>query len=88
MSLRIPLRPLTRILDARVRGENPDNVEKENKRLRHEVLRDKMRLRAESRLLLVALCFVVSFGAVGTRMAALATSAPTEPRIVNQGWFG
>ncbi len=85
MSLRIPLRPLTRILDARVRGENPDNVEKENKRLRHEVLRDKMRLRAESRLLLVALCFVVSFGAVGTRMAALATSAPTEPRIVNQG---
>lgn len=85
MSLRIPLRPLTRILDARVRGENPDNVEKENKRLRHEGLRDKMRLRAEQRLLLVALCFVVSFGAVGTRMAALATSAPTEPRIVNQG---
>lgn len=85
MSLRIPLRPLTRILDARVRGENPDNVEKENKRLRHEGLRDKMRIRAESRLLLVALCFILAFGAVGTRMAALATSAPTEPRVVNQG---
>ncbi|ABD55684.1 peptidoglycan D,D-transpeptidase FtsI family protein [Jannaschia sp. CCS1] len=85
MTLRIPLRPLTRILDARERGENPDNVEKENKRLRHEGQRDKMRIRAESRLLLVALCFIVAFGAVGTRMAALATSAPTEPRIINQG---
>lgn len=85
MSLRIPLRPLTRILDARARGENPDNVEKENLRLRHEGLRDKMRVRAESRLLLVALCFILAFGAVGTRMAALATSAPTEPRVVRQG---
>ncbi|QXT41252.1 peptidoglycan D,D-transpeptidase FtsI family protein [Gymnodinialimonas ceratoperidinii] len=85
MSLRIPLRPLTRILDARARGENPDNVERENLRLRHEGLRDKMRVRAESRLLLVALCFVLAFGAVGTRMAALATSAPTEPRLVSQG---
>ncbi|WP_341861931.1 penicillin-binding protein 2 [Gymnodinialimonas sp. 57CJ19] len=85
MSLRIPLRPLTRILDARARGENPDNVEKENLRLRHEGLRDKMRIRAESRLLLVALCFVLAFGAVGWRMAGLATSVPTEPRIVSQG---
>ncbi|HID68395.1 MAG TPA: penicillin-binding protein 2 [Roseibacterium sp.] len=85
MSLRIPLRPLTRILDARARGENPDNVEKENLRLRHEAGRDKMRVRAESRLLLVAICFILVFGAVGTRMAALATSAPTEPRIVAQG---
>jgi cell division protein FtsI (penicillin-binding protein 3) len=85
MSLRIPLRPLTRILDARARGENPDNVERENLRLRHEGLRDKMRVRAESRLLLVALCFVLAFGAVGTRMAALATSAPTEPRLMSQG---
>ncbi|WP_224815324.1 penicillin-binding protein 2 [Hasllibacter sp. MH4015] len=85
MSLRIPLRPLTRILDARRRGENPDNVEKENLRLRHEAQRDRMRVRAESRLLLVALCFVLAFGAVGTRMAALATSEPTEPRTLSQG---
>lgn len=85
MSLRIPLRPLTRILDARARGENPDNVEKENLRLRHEGQRDKMRLRAESRLLLVAFCFILAFGAVGMQMAALATSAPTEPRRIAQG---
>lgn len=85
MTLRIPLRPLTRILDARERGENPDNVERENLRLRHEAMRDKLRVRAESRLLLMALCFVLAFGAVGTRMAALATSEPTEPRIVQSG---
>lgn len=85
MSLRIPLRPLTRILDARARGENPDNVEKENLRLRHEAQRDKLRVRAESRLLLVAACFVMAFGAVGYKMAALATTEPTEPRIVSQG---
>ncbi len=84
-SLRVPLRPLTRILDARARGENPDNVERENKRLRHEVLRDRMRVRAESRLLLVAFCFIVAFGAVGARMAAMATSEPTEPRIASTG---
>ncbi len=83
MSLRVPLRPLTRILDARARGENPDNVEKENKRLRHEVMRDKMRVRAESRLLLVAFCFILAFGAVGYQMFALATSEPTEPRIAS-----
>ena len=85
MSLRVPLRPLTRILDARQRGENPDNVEKENLRLRHEAQRDKLRVRAESRLLLVAACFVMAFGAVGFKMAGLATSEPSEPRILSQG---
>ena len=85
MSIRIPLRPLTRILDARRRGENPDNVEKENLRLRHEAMRDRMRLRAESRLLMVAFCFIVAFGAVGVKMAELATSEPTEPRIAYNG---
>jgi cell division protein FtsI (penicillin-binding protein 3) len=85
MTLRIPLRPLARILDARARGENPDNVEKENLRLRHEAQRDKLRVRAESRLLLVAACFVMAFGAVGYKMAALATTEPSEPLIVAQG---
>ena len=85
MSLRTPLRPLTRVLDARRRGENPDNIERENLRLRHEAQRDKMRVRAESRLLFVALAFVAAFGTVGSRMAALATSEPTEPRVVAQG---
>jgi len=34
--IRTPLRPLARILDARQKGENPDAIERENKRIRHE----------------------------------------------------
>jgi hypothetical protein len=51
---RTPLRPLARIIEARQNGENPDAIERENLRLRHEAQRDKLRVRAESRLLLVA----------------------------------
>ncbi len=85
MSLRTPLRPLARILPARQKGENPDAIERENLRLRHEAQRDKMRQRAESRLILVALCFMIAFGAVGTRMYALATSDVEEPELVTNG---
>ncbi len=49
--MRTPLRPLARILHARQQGENPDTIERENLRLRHEVIRDKSRARAEFRLL-------------------------------------
>jgi len=85
MSLRTPLRPLARILNARETGENPDVIERENLRMRHEVERDKMRVRAESRLLLMSVCFLLAFGSVGYRMAALATSEPEEPRVVSLG---
>ncbi|MDG4647698.1 penicillin-binding protein 2 [Roseibacterium sp. SDUM158017] len=78
---RTPLRPLARVIEARQKGENPDAIERENLRLRHEAQRDRMRVRAESRLLLVAICFLMGFGAVGTRMAALATSEAEEPRV-------
>ncbi|MCU4652870.1 penicillin-binding protein 2 [Roseibacterium sp. SDUM158016] len=83
--IRTPLRPLARVLDARQKGENPDAIERENLRLRHEAQRDRMRVRAESRLLLVAICFLMGFGAVGTRMAALATSEAEEPRVAVSG---
>jgi cell division protein FtsI (penicillin-binding protein 3) len=82
---RTPLRPLARVIEARQKGENPDAIERENLRLRHEAQRDRLRVRAESRLLLVALCFLMGFGAVGTRMGALALSEPEEPRIVASG---
>lgn len=82
---RTPLRPLARIIEARQKGENPDAIERENLRLRHEAQRDRMRVRAESRLLLVAICFLMAFGTVGTRMAALATSEAEEPRVVTSG---
>jgi cell division protein FtsI (penicillin-binding protein 3) len=79
--IRTPLRPLARILDARDKGENPDAIERENIRLRHEQIRDQARQRAEGRLLVLGLFFVVAFGVVGMRMGVLATSEPMEPRV-------
>jgi cell division protein FtsI (penicillin-binding protein 3) len=78
--IRTPLRPLARILSARARGENPDAIESENRRLRHEAMRDRSRAKAEGRLLLLGLAFLMGFGAVGARMGMLAAAEPTEPR--------
>ncbi|GGG63807.1 cell division protein FtsI [Salipiger pallidus] len=77
---RIPLRPLARILPARDRGQNPDAIERENLRIRHEQMRDKARLRAESRLLVMGVLFLCAFVTIGGRMGLLAASEPTEPR--------
>lgn len=78
--IRTPLRPLARILRARERGENPDEIEAENRQRRHDVIQDRARRRAEGRLVLMASCFVLAFGTVGVRMGALASSQPSEPR--------
>ena len=83
--IRTPLRPLARILEARTKGENPDAIERENIRLRHEAMRDRARLRAESRLMLLALTFVCAYGVIGFRMGHLAASEPSEPRAVAAG---
>lgn len=77
--IRTPLRPLARILRARERGENPDEIEAENRRRRHEKIQDKARRRAEGRLVLMASCFVLAFTTVGLRMGMLASSEPSEP---------
>ena len=82
---RIALRPLARILEARQKGENPDAIERENLRLRHEQQRDRLRQRAESRLLVLAVCFFAAFMAVGVKMTALASSEPEEPRSAGSG---
>lgn len=78
--IRTPLRPLARILEARAKGENPDAIERENIRIRHEQMRDRARLRAEGRLLVLGVMFFCAFGLIGVRMAALANSEPSEPR--------
>ena len=78
--IRIPLRPLARILSARARGENPETIERENLRRRREALRDRARARAEGRLLVLAAAFLLAFGAVGGRMAVIAATEPAEPR--------
>ena len=47
--IRKPLRPLARVIDARAKGENPDAIERENLRLRHEEMRDRDRNRRRER---------------------------------------
>lgn len=79
--IRTPLRPLARILQARAKGENPDAIERENIRLRHEEQRDRSRKRAEGRLLVLGMMFFAAFTVIGGRMGVLANSEPAEPRI-------
>ncbi len=83
--MRTPLRPLARILHARQLGENPDSIERENLRLRHEVMRDKSRSRAEFRLLVLGLAFFAAFTTIGARMGLLAATEPVEPRASAPG---
>lgn len=83
--IRTPLRPLARVLEARAKGENPDAIERENLRLRHEEMRDRARLRAEGRLLVLGVLFICAFTMVGARMALLAATEPTEPRASAAG---
>jgi len=82
---RTPLRPLARILEARQKGENPDAIERENLRIRHEQMRDKARVRAEGRLLVMSVMFLVAFAVVGARMGMLAASEQAEPRAHASG---
>jgi cell division protein FtsI (penicillin-binding protein 3) len=82
---RTPLRPLARILDARTKGENPDTIERENLRLRHEAMRDKARGRAQLRLVFLALSFFSAFTVIGARMGTLAATEPVEPRTAQAG---
>ncbi|SLN11175.1 Peptidoglycan synthase FtsI [Roseovarius albus] len=78
--IRTPLRPLARILDARAKGENPDKIERDNIRQRHETMRDRTRIRAEGRLLMLGVMFFLGFSTIGLRMGVIAQSEPAEPR--------
>ncbi|GGD42709.1 cell division protein FtsI [Sinisalibacter lacisalsi] len=73
------------MLDARAKGENPDRIERENLRKRHEDIRDRARLRAEGRLVVLAGLFFCAFLVVGVRMGAIAASEPAEPRAQAAG---
>lgn len=83
--IRTPLRPLARILEARASGENPDAIERENLRIRHERMRDGSRIRAEGRLLILSVMFFCAFGVIGARMGVLAATEPAEPRAASAG---
>ncbi|WP_226781886.1 peptidoglycan D,D-transpeptidase FtsI family protein [Oceaniglobus trochenteri] len=83
--IRTPLRPLARILKARETGENPDAIEAENLRLRHEEMRDKSRFQAEGRLLVLLVFFFCAYAVVGARMGLLSASEAEEPRARASG---
>ena len=77
--IRRPLRPIARVLKARESGVDPSLIEAEEKAARMHGQRDAERFRAQSRLVLLAIAFMFSFGAVGWKMTVLATTAPVEP---------
>ena len=83
--MRVPLRPLARILQARQEGMNPDQIEKENLRIRHEGMREKSRGRAQFRLLILCVTFVAAFATIGARMGLMAATEPVEPRTSAPG---
>ncbi|WP_158967510.1 peptidoglycan D,D-transpeptidase FtsI family protein [Chachezhania sediminis] len=76
---RTPLRPLARILPARERGENPDDIQRENLRQRQADERDRQRVRAEGRLVVLGVFFFCAFVTVGARMGVLAMTEAEEP---------
>lgn len=83
--IRTPLRPLALVLEARAKGRNPGEIERENIRQRHEQARSALRVRAESRLLVILLAFVTIFGLLALRMGEMALSEPAEPATFSNG---
>ena len=78
--IRRPLRPLARILSARARGQDPDDVEAEERAARLRAMQQAERQRAETRLVLLGMVFILAFTTVAGRMALLSASVPVEPR--------
>ncbi len=81
MNIRRPLRPLARILKARMRGVDPALVEAEERAARLKNQRIRERKQAESRLVLMAATFFLAFAVVGGKMAVLAAYDPIEPEL-------
>ncbi|WP_316015505.1 penicillin-binding protein 2 [Roseobacter sp. HKCCA0434] len=77
--MRVPLRPLARVIAARDQGLDPDLGEAERRANALRARRSEERRRAEWRLWLLCAAFVMGFGAVGGKMAVLATTDPEEP---------
>jgi cell division protein FtsI (penicillin-binding protein 3) len=78
--IRRPLRPLARILTARAQGADPNLVEAEERAARLAERHKAERAKAETRLLLLGIAFVIGFSAVAGRMALVSASVPVEPR--------
>lgn len=78
--IRRPLRPLARILQARSQGADPDLIEAEERAARLAATHRAERKKAETRLILLGLVFVLGFSTVAGRMAMVSATVPVEPR--------
>lgn len=74
--IRVPLRPLARIIAARTQGHDPDAVEAERRAMQLRLQRARERTRAENRIVMLAVIVALAFGAVGLRMAGMSLSDP------------
>ena len=83
--IRTPLRPLARILSARAKGENPDAIERANLQARHEIIRDRSRIMAEGRLMILGFGFFTCFSLIGVQMGVVAATEPAEPPSASVG---
>jgi cell division protein FtsI (penicillin-binding protein 3) len=79
---RRPLRPLARILSARAEGKDPNLIEAEERAARLAERHRAERAKAETRLLLLGVVFILGFTAVAGRMALVSATVPVEPRRV------
>lgn len=79
--VRVPLRPLARILKARADGRNPDRIEAANLKARIEANAEQGGRAAEWRLIVLAACFFAGFALVGARMGLLAMTPPAEASV-------
>ncbi|MGB0498735.1 MAG: peptidoglycan D,D-transpeptidase FtsI family protein [Rubricella sp.] len=76
--IRVPLRPLARIITAREQGRDPDLEEAERRASALRARRARERSRSANRLVMVAGVIALAYGAVATQMTDLALSTP-EP---------
>ncbi|MEL6680488.1 MAG: penicillin-binding transpeptidase domain-containing protein, partial [Pseudomonadota bacterium] len=84
--IRVPLRPLARVISARSQGLDPDMEEAERRAAAHRARQAEERRRAEWRLRLLGFAFLVAFGTVCGKMAILAATDPVAGR--NIAWEG
>ena len=73
---RKPLRPLAHVIASRLQGENPNLIEADERSNRNQAIQVKTRVRAETRLMLLGIAFILGFCAIGGKMAMLASSSP------------
>ena len=81
---RKPLRPISEVIFFRKKGQNPNNIEKENIRQRHLRMEKFARIRSESRLLVLAGFLLLSFIGIALKMGLVSITTPIEPVASSQ----